>query len=77
MVCLLTLFSPDITVELSNRDDCFLMDISHLTLKLKFEDQAIQNLDLISHDSRPGVWYASHNVVLYAIDSTFLVAHSR
>jgi hypothetical protein len=57
-------YSSDTSVELAIRDDCFLMDVVHLILELKSNDQVIDKVNLISRESTPGVWDADSILIL-------------
>jgi hypothetical protein len=61
---MLTRILLDITVELVNQDDCFLIDVFHLTLVVTSEDQAIDGANLLSRNSMAGVWDADSMVSL-------------
>jgi hypothetical protein len=54
----------DITIELATRDDCFLMDIVHLILEVKSNNQVVDKVNLLSRESTPGVWDADTILVL-------------
>jgi hypothetical protein len=55
---------PDIAIELSTQDDCFLTDIAHLILELKSSERVVDKVDLLSRESSPGTWDASQDLVL-------------
>jgi hypothetical protein len=58
------LLRPDITIELSNQDDCFLTDIAHLVLELKSSERVVDKVDLLSRESSPGTWDANQDLIL-------------
>jgi hypothetical protein len=64
IVHILTTGLSDITVELGNRDDCFLTDVYHLILEVRSNGQVIDKVNLLSRESMPGVWDADNIVLL-------------
>jgi hypothetical protein len=61
---LLTLLSPDPTVELSTQDDCFLIDMAHLILELRLDGLFTTKVNLFSRESEPGTWVADQDLIL-------------
>jgi hypothetical protein len=61
---ILTRGLPDVMVELTNRDGCFLMDVFHLILELKSDGQVKDKVNLLSRESTPGVWDADNILLL-------------
>jgi hypothetical protein len=50
--------SQDTTVELTTRDDCFLIDVYHLLLEIKLDGRIVDKVNLLARESTPGVWDA-------------------
>jgi hypothetical protein len=46
------------------RDDCFLIDVVHLILELKLNDELIRKANMLSRESTPGVWDADSVLAL-------------
>jgi hypothetical protein len=58
------LLSSDLTVELSTRDDDFIRETPRLRLEIASNDEIMDKCDLLSHESKPGVWEADTVVLL-------------
>lgn len=59
----------DTSIELSSQDDCFLTDISHLVLQVRSNGEAVDEVDLFSDESRPGVWEANEYLLICKDDA--------
>ncbi|PVG03703.1 hypothetical protein CPB86DRAFT_869573 [Serendipita vermifera] len=66
----------DLTVELSTRDDCLLMEINHLKLELSFKGRVFGELDLLSRESAPGIWHCTATPLMNGHVGEFMVAIS-
>jgi hypothetical protein len=54
----------DTSVQLSTRDDCFLIEIAHLILQISFKGEVAAKANLFSQESSPGVWDADQILTL-------------
>ncbi|PVF91132.1 hypothetical protein CPB86DRAFT_803045 [Serendipita vermifera] len=63
----------DTTIELTNRDDCFLAGIAHLILEFTRNSQCVHKIDLWSQESNRGVWNTDKILVLPEVTATFTV----
>lgn len=64
----------DTTVELSTREDCFLMDIAHLTLEVTAKEIVFEKVDLVSRESSPGTWDSDQVIFLPEIFTEFVIS---
>jgi hypothetical protein len=57
-------YISDMTVELATEDDCFLKDIVHLLLEVKVNAQFVGIVNLLSRESKSGLWKANELLIM-------------
>ncbi|PVF98136.1 hypothetical protein CPB86DRAFT_873630 [Serendipita vermifera] len=66
--------STDITVELSEKDNCFMTEIDHLVLEIIVNDQSVDKVNLVSRESEPGNWDAGRKLILRETSTEFTIS---
>jgi hypothetical protein len=62
--------SLDVTLELSPREDCSLTRVSHLTLEISLNNNAVYKINLLSRQFNPGVWHADQILIWFVFGLT-------